>query len=108
MENDDVTGELKKEGLSVWLPIWKLACIYPIEQRGVLDRMGAPRGLPRDQWPRCKLCAAPMTFLGQFAHDPERLDLGSPGRVLYAFVCTNPETVLKLPDGSDGCGYSSP
>jgi hypothetical protein len=73
-------------------PRWQLSVL--VEAGGpplpVLDRAsGFPLGLPQRLWPLCGECRAAMTFVGQFA------DLASSGRVIYAFLCTNPQTSLR-------------
>jgi hypothetical protein len=48
---------------------------------------GLPFGLPIEMYPICKECSNPMSFVAQFAHNKERLDLGKEKRILYIFVC---------------------
>lgn len=44
-------------------------------------------------WPSCAGCGRPMSFLAQFAHDPDRLDLGGAGRLLTMWQCGREERV---------------
>jgi hypothetical protein len=37
----------------------------------------------------CSHCGAPQALLARLLHDPERLDLGKEGRVLFVFECNN-------------------
>lgn len=54
---------------------------------------GLPEGLPSRLWPVCAECGGHQSFIAQFTHDPERLDLGRPGRRLFLFQCADPEQV---------------
>jgi hypothetical protein len=57
-------------------------------QRDIQDKFGGlPWGFPPERWPLCAQCGNPMTFLAQFQHYCERLDLGGEGRVLFVFMC---------------------
>ncbi len=58
----------------------------PQSQRA--DHLGGwPWGLPVERWPVCRHCGAAMSFVCQLAHDPDRLELGGEGRVLFVFWC---------------------
>ncbi len=46
---------------------------------------GHPRGIPSDQWPRCRVCGNPMCHMGQFDTGPW-LDLGGWARITV-FIC---------------------
>jgi hypothetical protein len=48
---------------------------------------GLPVGVRLDDWPRCADCSGTMSLIGQFHHDPARLDLAGPGRVLTLWQC---------------------
>lgn len=50
---------------------------------------GLPFGLPPAKWPKCRDCGASQTFLAQFRHDPDRLELGREGRILMVFQCAH-------------------
>lgn len=50
---------------------------------------GLPWGLPPTRWPTCATCEKPQSFIAQFMHDAERLDLGAPGRALFVFQCNH-------------------
>jgi hypothetical protein len=50
---------------------------------------GVPWGLGQGQWPICKDCGKSQSLLAQFGHDPDRLDLGREGRVLFVFQCAH-------------------
>ncbi|MRG28825.1 hypothetical protein [Laceyella tengchongensis] len=52
---------------------------------------GRPWGLPEALWPSCPDCGRAMPLLAQFAHHPERIDLGREGRRVYLFLCQNEE-----------------
>lgn len=72
-------------------------------QAAVEDKFGGlPWGLPPRLWPACADCELPQTFLSQFVHHPERLDLGRPGRVLFAFQCMHDPGVCETWDGTSG------
>ena len=73
--------------MKYWIPDLQLATQLP-PQQGLEDKLGGlPWGLPEGLWPVCSSCDAPQSFLGQFTHHAERLDLGSEGRVLFLFMC---------------------
>jgi hypothetical protein len=56
----------------------------------VQDKFGGlPFGLGADKWPKCKECGKSHSLLAQLNHDPERLDLGRAGRVLFVFQCNH-------------------
>jgi len=82
--------------LPVSRPNWELS--LAVESRAaplpILNRMsGAPLGLPDDRWPFCEICARAMSFIGQL--DASVLRPGGAGGapfVVFAFLCTNPET----------------
>jgi uncharacterized protein YwqG len=52
---------------------------------------GLPFGLPIEMYPICKECGNLMTFLAQFIHEKDRLDLGREGRILFIFQCDSEE-----------------
>jgi len=80
--------------ISTWVPTFA--------KRGIgLDRVsGLPWGLRKGAWPSCGVCSVPLAFIGQLAHAPGRIDLGREGRLLYAFLCKNLDTMLE-------CGLSA-
>jgi hypothetical protein len=83
-------------GLAVHRPNWELSIL--VETRDaplpILDRVsGLPLGLPAELWPACNSCGTPLTFIGQFACDPARIEGPSRNAVLYAFLCANPKTL---------------
>src|SRR5262245_49797931 len=54
-----------------------------------MERLGGvPSGLPLHLWPICSECGQHQSLLAQFAHHPERLDLGREGRMLFIFQCS--------------------
>ena len=64
---------------------------------------GVPAGLWLPEWPGCAGCGRPMSFLAQFAHHPERLDLGGTDRFLTLWQCEREETLGTCPTfRSDG------
>jgi hypothetical protein len=67
------------------------------------DRLGgAPFGLSASSWPHCGECGGPMSFLAQFRHDDDRLDLGRSGRVLFLFFCENDPGMCETWDTGSG------
>jgi hypothetical protein len=57
-------------------------------QTGFQEKLGGlPFGLPIKMYPICQECGNPMSFIAQFIHHKERLDLGKEKRILYIFVC---------------------
>ena len=48
---------------------------------------GVPAGVSVPEWPSCADCGCPMSFIAQFWHDEDRLDLGAPARVLTLWQC---------------------
>jgi hypothetical protein len=84
--------------LSVHRPSWELSILVETRDAPLpnLDRMsGLPLGLPRELWPACGECGAPLAFIGQFACDPSRLPGATPSSVVYAFLCDNQETFQR-------------
>lgn len=70
-------------------------------QKSLMDKIGGRVwGLPLEKYPSCPECETPFTFVAQFTHHPERLDLGRDGRVLFVFDCFNKETYCAS-DGAD-------
>jgi hypothetical protein len=63
---------------------------------------GLPRGLPSEAWPKCAECGGAQSLLAQFIHDPERLDLGRAGRVLFVFQCANNPGMCATWEASSG------
>jgi hypothetical protein len=87
-----------------YVPVQKLGVLLP-PQNQFQDKFGGlPWGLPRARWPRCGHCRAPLSFLSQLIHDPERLDLGRPGRHLLAFQC---DAENKCPEYEGGSGANA-
>lgn len=48
---------------------------------------GMPWGTSEERWPRCAHCDSVQSLLAQLRHEPPKLDLGRPGRILYVFQC---------------------
>ncbi|MFG6485622.1 hypothetical protein ACG04R_03000 [Roseateles sp. BYS78W] len=72
-------------------------------QTALEDKFGGlPWGLPPQLWPVCADCGLPQTFLSQFVHHPQRLNLGRPGRMLFAFQCMHDPGVCETWDGTSG------
>jgi hypothetical protein len=70
-------------------PVFELA-IRVGAQVGPRDKIGGvPVGIDPGLWPTCAQCDRVMSHLGQFVHDPDRLDLGAAGRVLTFWQCEN-------------------
>lgn len=73
--------------MKYWIPDLLLATQLP-PQHELEDKLGGlPWGLPEGLWPVCSSCDNPQSFLAQFTHHAERLELGSEGRVLFLFMC---------------------
>lgn len=67
------------------------------------DKLGGlPFGLPAARWPACKDCGKPQSLLAQFAHHPERMDLGRTGRVLSIFQCNHDSGMCSTWEGGSG------
>lgn len=67
------------------------------------DKLGGlPFGLPAVRWPTCKDCGKPQSLLAQFTHNPERLNLGRPGRVLSVFQCNHDPGMCSTWEGGSG------
>jgi hypothetical protein len=67
------------------------------------DKLGGlPFGLSPVRWPVCKDCGKPQSLLAQFAHHPERLDLGRTGRVLSVFQCNHDPGMCRTWEGGSG------
>lgn len=63
--------------------VWRrTAAPVPVERLG-----GVPFGLRAELWPRYGECGHSQSLLAQLRHDPERLDLGREGRMLFVFQC---------------------
>lgn len=80
--------------------------VSPTERLG-----GVPFGLPSDKWPTCKECGKSQSLLAQFNHDPERLDLGRAGRVLFVFQCSHDPGMCsnwKAFSGANACFVVEP
>lgn len=72
-------------------------------QAAMEDKFGGlPWGLPQRLWPVCADCELPQTFIAQFVHHPQRLDLGRPGRALFTFQCMHDPGVCETWDGTSG------
>jgi len=85
-----------------FLPILWLAEELPA-QSGAQDKLGGlPWGLEPDAWPKCRDCGKSQSLLAQFVHDPVRLDLGRPGRVLSVFQCNHEPGMCSTWEGGSG------
>lgn len=79
---------------------------FPREKMG-----GVPDGLKLEDWPKCSGCGGSQTFIAQFKHHPERLDLGRNGRVLFVFQCGQDPGVCetwKHDTGENACFVVEP
>ncbi|WMS86595.1 hypothetical protein [Pleionea litopenaei] len=63
---------------------------------------GLPWGLEESRWPFCSECKKPQTFLAQFQHDSNRLDLGKEGRVIFIFQCNHFPGMCSTWEGGSG------
>jgi hypothetical protein len=76
-------------------PVFYPGVLMP-KQKTLEDKLGGfPWRFPKERWPVCGFCKKPMSFLAQFRHHPERLDLGKDGRVLFLFECFGHQTNLE-------------
>lgn len=67
------------------------------------DKLGGlPWGLRSDMWPVCTQCGGSQSLLAQFVHDPVRLDLGRPGRMLNVFQCNHDPGMCENWEGGAG------
>lgn len=54
-----------------------------------IDKLGGqPDGIDPNAWPSCGECKRPLSFIGQFHHHTDRLDLGGDDRVLTLWHCS--------------------
>ncbi|MEP7349851.1 MAG: hypothetical protein ABI668_07860 [Sphingorhabdus sp.] len=63
---------------------------------------GLPYGLPSQLWPTCEDCGKSQSFLAQFKHHVERLDLGAEGRAIYIFQCDHDPGMCQTWDTNSG------
>lgn len=85
-----------------FVPDIRVAAELP-PQRSLEDKLGGlPWGLEPSRWPRCADCGTSMSLLAQFAHNPERLDLGREGRSLLVFQCNHDPGMCQTWDGRSG------
>ena len=71
--------------------------------RFTAERLGGlPFGLVPSAWPKCVDCGKSQSFLAQFAHDPDRLDLGRQGRMLMIFQCSHDPGMCAAWDAFSG------
>ena len=86
--------------MTLHLPIQQLGVLLPPQQK-LEDKFGGlPWGFPRERWPKCRHCNAPMNLLAQLSHHSRRLNLGKKGRILLAFQCDTAETCPNYEGGS--------
>lgn len=60
---------------------------YSPDQIAVGQLGGMPVAFPAERWPHCSACEGAMSFIAQFNHHPQAVDLGASGRTLYIFMC---------------------
>jgi len=70
----------------------------PVEKFG-----GRPWGLKPSSWPTCKECGGSQSFIAQYAHHPDRIDLGRDGRMLFVFQCNHDPGMCSTWEGDSGC-----
>ena len=88
--------------MKYFVPVLRFAQELP-PQTAYQDKLGGiPWGLRSEDWPRCSDCGGSLSLLAQFAHHPERLDLGRPGRVLSIFQCNHHPGECKTWAGGHG------
>jgi hypothetical protein len=69
-----------------WFPELRLTALEATLDEGDDDRFGGRgRGFPADRWP-VDPSGSPRPLIARLGHDPDRLDLGRHGRVLYVFL----------------------
>jgi hypothetical protein len=85
-----------------FLPDIRLATEMP-EQTHLEDKLGGlPWGLREGRWPHCSDCGRSQSFLAQFVHHADRLDLGREGRVLFIFQCNHDPGMCSTWEGGSG------
>jgi hypothetical protein len=85
-----------------YVPILRLSEELPA-QSSPQDKLGGlPWGLRLSQWPTCRECGKSQSLLAQFVHDPKRLDLGRPGRVMSVFQCNHDPGMCSTWEGGSG------
>ncbi|MEM9772733.1 MAG: hypothetical protein AAF889_14270 [Cyanobacteria bacterium P01_D01_bin.73] len=88
--------------MKYFVPVLRFAQELP-PQTEYQDKLGGiPWGLRPGDWPRCTDCGKSLSLLAQFAHHPERLDLGRPGRVLNVFQCNHRPGDCETWEGGHG------
>lgn len=85
-----------------FVPDIRLAAERPSKTGPVEKFGGLPWGLAPDRWPSCSDCVKSQSFLAQFQHAPERLDLGKDGRILYVFQCNHEPGGCETWEGGSG------
>jgi len=78
--------------MKYYVPELKLAALSPPQTQAMDKFGGLPWGLPAARWPHCAICKRSMALIAQFFHHEQRLDLGAPGRCLFVFMCSTPES----------------
>ena len=69
-----------------------------------VERLGGqPWGLAQHAWPICSYHRKPQSLLAQFAHHPDRLNLGGEGRMLFVFQCNNDPGMCDTWIAHSGC-----
>lgn len=63
---------------------------------------GLPWGLGSDRWPKCSDCGKSLSFLAQFQHHQDRIDLGRMGRALFVFQCNHTPGMCSTWEGGSG------
>lgn len=63
---------------------------------------GLPWGLESSRWPICSDCKKSQSFLAQFQHHPDRLNLGRIGRVIFVFQCNHDPGMCATWEGGSG------
>jgi len=73
------------------------------KQCSIEDKYGGlPWGLDSSRWPTCNECQKSQSFLAQLMHNPERVDLGKEGRVLFVFQCNHDPGMCSTWEGGSG------
>lgn len=78
----------REEALRYFIP--EIVPLDPTSEVISPERLGGvPIGLDPAKWPKCEICGKSQSFLAQFEHHPERLDLGRDGRMMLVFQCAH-------------------
>jgi len=76
----------------------------PDAESDIIEKFGGlPWGISLSDWPKCKDCGKSQSFIAQFRHDSNRINLGKPGRMLFLFQCNHDPGMCSTWEGGSGC-----